>query len=246
MKIFISTSDGYDFLMRPFMHLFNKFWGEQSVTILGYREPPFSLLENFNFISLADKQETPNQWASDHNRFFSSIDDSHFIWSLEDTFLLRPVNFKIYNSLLRHLDDENIGRISLCNPIKNTQHKEIEILEAHSEIELEQDSHDRISVVWSLWKRDYILKYLRDGWSPWDTEIRGSQLAKNDGWRIIGSKSNHVVDYASAHRISGRGLPGGELDFRYTNRRHLMLDPESLKELISLGMINDRLQLIKK
>ena len=48
MKIYISTSNKYIHLIKPFQYLFNKFWSDsQPVTILGYEEPTFDLYNNF-------------------------------------------------------------------------------------------------------------------------------------------------------------------------------------------------------
>ena len=228
------------------MYLFNKFWSPNiPVTILGYRTPPFKLYPNFNFISLASKQESANEWAKHHYDFFDSLNDDHFIWTVEDSYLLRPVNVNIVSSLKAFITDPTVGRISLINPIEEHPTSVIKSENDYDIIEATQDADSRIAVVWTIWNRQYALRHLVEGWSPWDVELKGSQLAKNDDWRIIGSQNKHAIDYASPHRKPGRGLPHGILDFRYTNKPHLMLDHQSLYELMSLGMINEHLQLIK-
>ena len=53
MTIYISTSDKYVFLLKPFAYLFNKFWSkDQKVVILGYTKPDFKLPKNFEFVSM--------------------------------------------------------------------------------------------------------------------------------------------------------------------------------------------------
>ena len=77
LNIYISTSNKYIHLIKPFQYLFNKFWSDkQKVTILGYEEPKFKLEDNFNFISLG-KQTTINDWCSDLSNFLESIDDDY-------------------------------------------------------------------------------------------------------------------------------------------------------------------------
>ena len=50
MRIYVSTSNKYIHLIKPFQYLFNKFWSDsQPVTILGYEEPTFDLYNNFDF-----------------------------------------------------------------------------------------------------------------------------------------------------------------------------------------------------
>ena len=53
MNIYISTSNDYLHVLKPFSYLFNKFWSdEQKVFILGYEYPTFDLPNNFEFISM--------------------------------------------------------------------------------------------------------------------------------------------------------------------------------------------------
>jgi len=255
LKIFVSTCDTHDHMIKPFMYLFNKFWGSDTeVTILGYRTPPYKLLENFNFVSLAKSQKTPNQWAQDHRNYFSSLKEKHFIWTVEDSFLLRPVNFAIYEKLNKKLfNDDKIGRCSYTNAPEYLNKKGkvrnctvVEECQNFNIIQKKQDAPYRISVVWSAWKKDYCLKYLEDGWSPWDTEILGSKKAINDGSEIIATEKLHTIDYASANRKGSRGLPHGIMDFRYTNKPELTIDKESLFEMYNLKIINEHCQVIKE
>jgi len=254
MKLFVSTCDTHDHMIKPFMYLFNKFWGEEKeVTILGYRTPPFELYNNFKFISLAKEQKNANQWAEDHNNFFSTLKDSHFIWTVEDSFLLRPVDFNILNKLNEMtMNDKKIGRAGYTPVIdfanKKANRKECKVIEENDRfniIQKKQNTTNRISVVWSIWQKDYCLKYLKPGWSPWDTEILGSKLALNDGYEIISTEGCHAIDYASAHRKGSRGLPDDMMDFRYTNKPNLILDNKSIQEMFDLNIINKKLQVIK-
>ena len=84
MNIYISTSDNYLHLLKPFSYLFNKFWSDsQRVFILGYKSPSFELPDNFKFISMGE-QKGIQYWANDLHKFFSSIDDEHFIFLKEN------------------------------------------------------------------------------------------------------------------------------------------------------------------
>ena len=60
-------------------------------------------------------------------------------------------------------------------------------------IEASQNSQYRITVAWSLWNREYLLKYLVDGYSPWEFEGKGGGLAKNDGYKILGTSKNYCI-----------------------------------------------------
>ena len=63
--IFIATSNLFLPMLRPFVHLFNKFWSsEQPVIFLGYSKPNFDLPKNFSFVSMGE-QRGINYWSDD-------------------------------------------------------------------------------------------------------------------------------------------------------------------------------------
>ena len=236
MRVFVSTCDKYDAVIKPFMYLFNKFWDSDiKVTILGYRKPNFDLYDNFDFVSIADKQENVNQWSTDFRNYFESIEDEHFLWTVEDSYLIRPFNKNIFNELNKYLDDENLGRISLVNATEKKQHNILEKHEDFNIIEQGQNTEYRISVLWSVWKKDYLLKYLTPNQNPWDFEWNQSQRAKNDGFKVLGSSILHGADHACGRRVGqGSSIP---LDFN-VRWKNYSLDEETINDMIDKKIIN--------
>jgi len=83
-------------------------------------------------------------------------------------------------------------------------------------IENLQDVDYRIACQFSIWNRKYMLNYLIDGFSPWDFEIKGSLLAKYDGYRILGVDrntgklpiiKNEGVRVGNIHEFNLEGIP---------------------------------------
>jgi len=172
IKIYVSTSNLHIHMIKVFAYLFNKFWSsEQEVIVLGYDAPTFDLPNNFKFISMG-KQEGIHMWAPDLKGFFESIEDKHFIYTMEDMFLVDPVNFKILDYLIDvHKLNDNIGRIGLTTDIRRTakwnvvaQHKTFDLIERL------QDQWLRISATCSLWNRNYMLEHLLNKGTPWEFE----------------------------------------------------------------------------
>ena len=139
VNIYISTSDKYIHLIRPFQYLFNKFWSDkQKVTILGYEKPQFELEDNFNFISLGT-QTTIVDWCIDLKSFLESIDDDYFIHAVEDQFIIKPVNVNTISKLVDMMD-ENVGRIALETAAQTKPHTEIHKDEEMCVIELDEEA----------------------------------------------------------------------------------------------------------
>ena len=51
-----------------------------------------------------------------------------------------------------------------------------------------QDAWYRTSLQAAIWKTEYLLKFCKAGWTPWQFEIEGSRLAMNDGAMILGTE----------------------------------------------------------
>ena len=52
----------------------------------------------------------------------------------------------------------------------------------------------KLSSVYSIWNKEYFLKYLQESTDLWDWEVNASTKSINDGWRIVGSVPS-PIDY---------------------------------------------------
>tara|TARA_B100000287_G_scaffold287608_1_gene271042 strand:- start:401 stop:1153 length:753 start_codon:yes stop_codon:yes gene_type:complete len=250
MKIYISTCDSHDRVLKPFSYLFNKFWNiDQEVNILGYRTPPFDLPSNFNFISIGEKQISVNHWSTDLYNFFSTIEDEHFIFTLEDLFICDYVDMNIFEKLIENLD-ENTGRIALVNTFqKHCNWKESKNYK-NFKVGTANNSRNKFSLIWSLFNRQWFLKYvlpktqeqMNNGeGSPWHAEISGDAISINDGWDIKGSIDIAPIKFACGVR-AGNGL-SKPFDFTMTNESGF-LDERVVQEMINKKLISTKRTMI--
>ena len=200
MNIYISTSDHGIHIIEAFQLLFNKYWSvTQPVTILGYANPGFKLAPNFSFVSLG--RDMGPRIGGDLLDFFSGIEDEYFVWSVDDQVMIRQLDPKIWNALIANLDD--VSRISLVGNMAKHPPEHfttIQELDGFNIIEQSQNDPFRLSAIWSIWRRDYLLKYLRPGMDLWEWETQGS--AVNDGHRHLGTSGRYAI--TSAH-VYARG-----------------------------------------
>ena len=100
MKIYVTSSNQYSFLLEPYSILFNRYWPGQSVEVLGFDEslvPP--LPENFKFVSLGNQNS--GSWSDMLIPFFNSIDlfSSSFLLSITGKVLL-SISYEFSQSCL--------------------------------------------------------------------------------------------------------------------------------------------------
>ena len=248
IKIYVTVSDKYQWLLKPFCYLFNKFWDKnQKVIFLGYKPREFNLPSNFDFISLGEDLG-PNKWSNNLIDFFKKTKETHFILGLEDQILTGPIKKDILDILLKECNDPKVGRINLMRDTVNRPHslyKQID--EDFSIIKANQNSDYRISLMWSIWNKEYFLKYLNPNISAWEFEGSRGEKGQNDGYHILGTKSkngppdNAPLDVAN---IIWRGN-SNRLNFHRSNYPHLKWDiakgaglkPEIVKEMKTNNII---------
>ena len=96
MKMFVLTSDKYQFLLKSYCELFNKNWSKDiEVVLLGYKKPKEELPSNFEFVSLGkDSKSTP--WSNKLIDFFNKIEDEYFFLCFEDHFLIQKGDIELF------------------------------------------------------------------------------------------------------------------------------------------------------
>lgn len=186
-KIIVSTSDRYHHCLRIFIYLFNRNWSDkQHVEIVGYKHPDFELPSNFTFYSMGEQGSDPSCFSGDLRGYFSE-EDKYFIWLFEDSFI-KGVNLKDLDFIKSLLDVGEYGRIDLGDQCMRGCNEEL--IGDWGVYQYCQDRNYRLSTQPSIWNKEFLLKYLQEGLSPWDFE---RQHPINDGWAIIGLNTTTVT-----------------------------------------------------
>jgi len=206
--IFIATSNDYLPMLRVFSCLFNIFWStEQEVTFLGYKSPSYELPENFKFVSLGP-QRGIQYWSEDIKNFLSSVENDYFIYTAEDMLLCRPVNFNNLENIFKLCSEKKLtpDRIALGNSVSMQDTHTLKSDINGDILLMKQDARYRLSLQWGIWKKEYFLRYLHNGYSQWDYEVKNMPRAQNDYAIIMGNATNHPLGHCNA--LQSRGNVG--------------------------------------
>ena len=201
LTLYIISSDKSIHSIEALQHFVNKYWNPNPrVVVLRYKQPTtFKLADNFEVVSMGE--DKGHDYVNKNMiEFFNGIDDSHFIFSLDDFLPIRPVNIDMLNTLTEKVVDENISRLALVNQLSNKRKEIIESKDGYDIVEMSQDERYRISTPWSIWSKEYFLKYLYPDGNLWTWE--GGMY--NDGHRILGTSGQQVIQ--SCHLFKGMKL----------------------------------------
>lgn len=197
MKFFVLSSAKYQFLLKYYATLFNKYWDPSiNVNILGSIEPNLNLPCNFNYISLEEKKI--NQWTDVLIPFFSKLKDEFFFLCFEDHMLIKSVDKVLFDEALVHMQkDKNIVKTwLLCKPsIKNPSFSE--------KFYRWKDSPGCLiptSLLPSIWRTDYFLRLLKPNVSPWQFEENNKRKSFAEGEYVIYPKEWPIYPSVDAMR----------------------------------------------
>lgn len=179
MKIIVTTSDNYHHILPVFFTLYNRYWGDP-FELVGYKKPDMELPENCTWVSLG-VQRGPKFFGDDKREYFAA-QEQYFIWLMEDYFI-HSVN-RQWLEELKAMMNPAIGRIGLTKDVTNRPHH------AYSErlVAANDGTMYRQSTQPSIWNKDFLLRYMKNGLTPWEFETQPT----HDNFIILGTVSNCV------------------------------------------------------
>jgi len=187
LPIYIATSDKTQFILK----LSSKIWNRRigfDCKVLGYNWPevPLNLPPNFEFIRLADDQGGAVNWGHFLRKYLETIDDEYIIFLLDD-YLVKAwhqENFdkgfeimKADKDIVRY-ELNDFSKFSLLPPNGGFR-------DEGGVIYLNRNASYRVSCQPAVWRVDWLLKSLSDGYTPQLFEVKGSKARANDGKDVI-------------------------------------------------------------
>jgi hypothetical protein len=219
MRVFVLTSDKYVGLLPAFAYLFNKHWSPKCpVNVVHYEQRPPALPTNF---SLFDNGKDPG-FSTGLIRFLKAIPDEHVILFLDDYFLTR-VDVNRVAELIRFAErhplavkiDLTDDRLKVPHTILRFDDRVQGIGSLEDMVCSEPNAPFLMSTQAAIWRKDFLLRFVKSTENPWQFEKRGSarvtkayQSGDFDGV-ILGSQVP-PVEYVNA--CGGAGNKPGEYD----------------------------------
>tara|TARA_Y100001970_G_C14148503_1_gene811257 strand:+ start:743 stop:1471 length:729 start_codon:yes stop_codon:yes gene_type:complete len=203
LTIYIISSDKSIHSIEALQYFVNKFWKPNpKVVVLSYKQPEtFELADNFKVVSMG-KDRGHDYVNKNMIKFFNSIEDSHFIFSLDDFIPMRTVDTEMLNTLTQKVIDEDISRFILIDQFRNKSYTTMEECDGYNILEMSQNSPYRVATPWSIWSKEYFLKHLSPNGNLWTWE-RGMY---RDGHKICGTNGKQVIQ--SVHLFKQMKLKG--------------------------------------
>ena len=168
-------------MLTPYAFLFNKYWPNQDVTILGFDDSSLPILpDNFEYVSLGKQSDFGNYWSDPLIPYIDEVKEDYFVVMMGDFLLSDHVD----TERLKLLEDEIISG-NADKALLDT-HLSAYTTEYKTNIrKILQQAPYRTTLHPSIWKKKYFKKYLKPSLTAWDFEVKNMSESKNDGATII-------------------------------------------------------------
>lgn len=197
LRVFVETSDFYNWALGPFAYLFNTYWSSaQEVVIAGYRKPTFSLPSNFKFHMIDSHNYPQERWSNGIIKFLHSVNDDHFVFMLADYWLTRTVDVRGVASLHDYISGRpDVLRMDLTSDrLYAGGMFDVESWGSYDIVETPHGTPYQMSFQAAIWNRKLLLQVLQPNKSAWESEIH---LHPPIGMRVLGSRQ-WPVKYANS------------------------------------------------
>jgi hypothetical protein len=213
MRVIVLTSNHYVHCLPPFAYLFNKFWGkDQAVKVVRYDVRPPKLPDNFtNFaVGIQDKYS----WSDGLIKYLTYHNNELVLLMLEDYFISSPAGKAMVKELWELMQHQpEIAKIDLSNDRLKVGHTDFN----DYLIKSDDDAPFQTSVQAAIWRKGFLLRFLKTAESAWQFEKRGTKRvikARQDGnfdGLILGCKQP-PLSYINA--VGGEGNNPGAWDLK--------------------------------
>jgi|3_EtaG_2_1085321.scaffolds.fasta_scaffold45334_1 hypothetical protein len=174
ITLLIGTCDEYSMLWNNFVTLTNRYWQIDSKKLF-VSETKTASYEGYDCITPGT-----DYWSNRMIAALNKIDTEYTFFVLEDYYFTEKIT---NDELLLHIDFMEVVKANKLMVHQNDfthltvlgprQYKDRAVYKLFS------GSNYLTSVQPSIWKTKHLLKCMKKDWSPWEFEIKGSELIRN-------------------------------------------------------------------
>ena len=197
----VGTCDSYLDLIPGFSILYERYF-EQNVETLIVSETETLDMPNYKFITPGKKQ-----WGERIINALSETKTEYVFFVLDDYYLSQLLTNEYIEYLLKFMDNRKVNKIML-SPVPDFA--KYEYLESINTMhKMSPTSPWLTSVQPAIWRKSELLKLLKPEYTPWNFEVEGSKLAKNNVENYFVAKLDNPI-YFNMVRKGKQPSPGWE------------------------------------
>lgn len=177
LTVLVNSCDLYEDAWEPFFKLFHIQWPDCQYDIVLNTETKKYKCDYISVKTICSGRNIP--WSKRLRNVLNQIDSEYILFFLEDYFLLSPVKEYVLDEAIKEIkNNKRIGFISLYPDMNKAWYWKVKKNYGKYFTYLTKKSSWRINAQVTLWRKDFLLKVLRDKESAWEFEDYGTVRAK--------------------------------------------------------------------
>jgi hypothetical protein len=197
----VGTCDSYLDLIPGFSILYERYF-EPNIETLIVSETEDLDISKYKFITPGKKQ-----WGERIIQAISETKTEYVFFVLDDYYLSQLLTNEYIEYLLKFMDNHKVNKIML-SPVPDFA--KYEYLESINTMhKMSPNSPWLTSVQPAIWRKSELLKFLKPEYTPWNFEVKGSELAKNNIENYFVAKLDNPI-YFNMVRKGKQPSPGWE------------------------------------
>lgn len=171
LLITVLASNEYLHCLSPFAYLFNKYWSiHQPVRVIRYEIRPRNL--PVNFTNFAIGKQSDFSWSSGLIKYLNYYEGDLVLLMLEDYFLSQRVNADTVAAMWEQMSrNPQIAKIDLSGDRNKVSSREFN----DDLLQIDDEAQFQTSLQAAIWRKDFLLQFLKPDESPWQFEKLGSK-----------------------------------------------------------------------
>lgn len=208
MKIFLIGYEGSKQILPASSYLIEKYLPEMfDVKFLNFGDYDKSRLHRGEYVKLDDTQiGGSTAWSKYLREYFETLDDEYIIFALDDFFLCRELDEKVYDVLVSEMKSNQsvaCAKLGISPSYRPHEYQIVKEKNGVSVFYLNSNASYSASTQYSIWRRESLIDILHRVDDAWSFELHGTDYLNSTGQKIIGSTTT-CLPYSESSAMSNR------------------------------------------
>ena len=202
-SILVNTTDSFNDCWAPFFKLFKKYWPEYCGKVYLNTETKDFKYDGLNIIPIKNKL-VGESWGKCLKYALNFIEDDIILYLQDDYFLNGTVQNKIVEYYVTEMGENSIDCVHLTpfaskGPFEKSEYTGL--------LKYSKKSEYKIGTQASIWRKEFMKKYLREHENAWHFEVFGTKRAWRHNEEIylydFNKHSKEIIPYTPTGIVKG-------------------------------------------
>ena len=205
----VSSCDKNEDIWLPFFMCLEKYWPEMAWNIVLNTESKSFTYKDYPIKSYKFFENEPDDWSKRLKLNLEKINTKYVFFILDDFFITEKVNHNFISMAYEYMENDSDISVFSFHPVKDKLNIKSQKYSGF-EKRPNKGGEYKLNCQAAIWRKDRLIRMLRNGETPWDFEIYGSIRISyfTDKFYVLSENLSKPIEYNM--RKNGTGLVRGK------------------------------------